>query len=314
MTRPSLPTLLIFAAMMGCGQGADNDGDGFHVDVDCDDANAQIYPNATELCNGHDDDCDDAIDEAAIDARAWFPDDDHDGYGNAGGPIWACDQPSGHVDDSTDCDDTEPDVHPGAQETCDGSDEDCDGEEDEGGVCGETQCDDGVDDDEDGLTDCDDPDCDGACPERCDDSRDNDGDGSIDCRDRDCWDAATCVETDCANGEDDEADGLTDCDDPDCWGDGCPEVLFRVTGGTLAVNRETTTWREKDCTGPDCLVGVDRSQNVQLYDIEGELSVHLKDSWRTCLWSYERGSLLDTFEDGVSVKSRALRDGFYIEP
>ena len=55
-------------------------------------------------------------------------------------------------------------------------------------------CDDGIDNDDDGMTDCDDRDCrnDVACtggtlPEVCDDGIDNDGDGKIDCADKkDC--------------------------------------------------------------------------------------------------------------------------------
>ncbi|MBI3250188.1 MAG: PD40 domain-containing protein [Deltaproteobacteria bacterium] len=60
---------------------------------------------------------------AALDnAPAWQPvldgigrDADHDGYSTTGG----------------DCDDTDPDIHPGATEVCDGVDDDCDGQIDE---------------------------------------------------------------------------------------------------------------------------------------------------------------------------------------
>lgn len=54
-----------------------------------------------------------------------------------------------------------------------------------GGEDRSSQCSDGLDNDFDGLTDCMDPDCEGACAcgancsERCDDNIDNDGDGSI---------------------------------------------------------------------------------------------------------------------------------------
>jgi len=48
-------------------------------------------------------------------------------------------------------------------------------------------CDDGIDNDGDGLTDCLDPECSGAvCVEVCNDGQDNDGDGKIDCVDPDC--------------------------------------------------------------------------------------------------------------------------------
>jgi hypothetical protein len=51
----------------------------------------------------------------------------------------------------------------------------------------ETECSDGIDDDEDGLTDCADDDCDAneLCL-GCDDGQDNDGDGLADCDDPDC--------------------------------------------------------------------------------------------------------------------------------
>lgn len=47
----------------------DSDGDGYYVQtgcgaaIDCDDSHAAIHPNATEVCNGLDNDCDGLIDE-----------------------------------------------------------------------------------------------------------------------------------------------------------------------------------------------------------------------------------------------------------
>ena len=77
-------------------------------------------------------------------------------------------------------------------------------------------CGNGIDDDGDGLVDCDDPDCSGnACQEVCDDGKDNDGDGFVDCADTDC---PPCQEI-CNNGLDDDRDGLIDCADPECAGD-----------------------------------------------------------------------------------------------
>lgn len=76
-----------------------------------------------------------------------------------------------------------------------------------------------VDDDGDGLIDCDDPDCSAApsCQtEDCGNSADDDGDGLIDCDDPDCSAAPVCVPEVCTNGVDDDGDGLTDCDDPEC--------------------------------------------------------------------------------------------------
>ncbi len=82
----------------------------------------------------------------------------------------------------------------------------------------EGDCADGADDDYDGVTDCDDPDCEFGCPEvRCTDGADQDGDGAIDCDDSDCDTAPACTpEADCGDGLDDDSDGATDCDDPAC--------------------------------------------------------------------------------------------------
>ncbi len=100
-----------------------------------------------------------------------------------------------------------------------------------GGTCGgpitETDCVNNVDDDGDGLVDCDDADCDTepTCliPETeidCTNNFDDDVDGLLDCDDPDCLTHPSCSgpanETDCANSVDDDGDGAIDCDDPDC--------------------------------------------------------------------------------------------------
>ncbi|MCB9688258.1 MAG: putative metal-binding motif-containing protein [Alphaproteobacteria bacterium] len=60
-----------------------------------------------------------------------FADADGDGYGGEALGR-ACELGPGEVADPLDCDDADPDVHPDAEETCDGRDEDCDGAPDEG--------------------------------------------------------------------------------------------------------------------------------------------------------------------------------------
>ena len=87
-------------------------------------------------------------------------------------------------------------------------------------ACEETDCTDGIDEDEDGLIDCQDDDCSdlSICIESiCDDGLDDENDGLTDCDDPDCEGNDACIESICDDGLDDENDGLTDCDDPDCF-------------------------------------------------------------------------------------------------
>ncbi len=116
---------------------ADMDGDGYCYEDDCNDADPEIHPGATEVCEQYpdipfDNDCD-GVEACAVD-------DDNDGYSENDG----------------DCDDTDIAINPGAFEACDGVvDEDCDGVE--GNGCSY------VDDDGDGQSE-DDGDCDDEDP------------------------------------------------------------------------------------------------------------------------------------------------------
>jgi hypothetical protein len=80
---------------------------------------------AIELsCDGVDNDCDGTIDNVA-NPPPWYLDGDGDGAGGGSATRFGCAQPAGHVDNATDCNDSNPAVHPGAAETCDGLDNDC---------------------------------------------------------------------------------------------------------------------------------------------------------------------------------------------
>ncbi|MGM0558753.1 MAG: hypothetical protein ACQEVA_20370, partial [Myxococcota bacterium] len=78
-------------------------------------------------------------------------------------------------------------------------------------VSGESDCTDGIDNDQNGYTDCDDSSCDTdpACSggsEICDNGTDDDGDGFVDCDDFDCDDDPACASSGeiCDNGTDDD--------------------------------------------------------------------------------------------------------------
>ncbi len=104
---------------------------------DCDDDDPQVNPEAEEICDGVDQDCDGDTDEGVL--IEFWADTDGDGFGNPAYPDLACEADVGFVDPALgeDCDDTDPAIHPQAEEACNELDDDCDGELDEG-------CDDSV--------------------------------------------------------------------------------------------------------------------------------------------------------------------------
>ena len=211
--------------------------------TDCDDQAPAVNPGVTELCNGLDDDCDEDVDEG-FDA-------DGDGAFAASDPGCAS-----QYGEAADCDDTDPDIAPGADEVCNGLDDDCEGsvpeeESDEDGD-GYVEC---ASPEPDhvaspaGGGDCDDADagvfpgaaetCDGVdqdCDGLADEDFDSDGDGFADSAVPACevaWgDSADCDDSDpdvspaaveVCDGVDQDCDDLVDEDfdlDEDGWYDG----------------------------------------------------------------------------------------------
>ena len=132
--------------------GPDRDGDGevstlccnrdasgaLGCGLDCDDESGEVNTEATEVCNGQDEDCDGIVDEDTTGVR-YFPDCDADGHGALGATgVMGCGPPTvtpaecaGAImprwaDSQDDCDDFNGSINPGVGESCNGRDDDCD--------------------------------------------------------------------------------------------------------------------------------------------------------------------------------------------
>ncbi len=221
----------------GLGGGEEEDGDGYSVsEGDCDDSNADVSPGATEICDGIDNDCDDAIDEDV--EGVFYADVDGDGVGDGAAPTFACEAPAGFVENPDDCDDADATAYPGAAEVCDGIDNDCDGTSDEelGATYWSDADGDGYGDADAPLFACEPPagsatnneDCDdaeaaihpGAEEADCLDPVDYNCDGAVGFVDGDGDGWAACEECDDAS-RDVSPDGVEACNavDDDCDGD-----------------------------------------------------------------------------------------------
>jgi lysophospholipase L1-like esterase len=135
MIRKTIPILVLFLLCATIASAAkpdplcDEDGDSFLSDHkkcggdDCDDHNKQISPEALEICDGVDNNCDGNIDEGCSEPppSPTKCDLDADGY-----------KADSRRCKGNDCDDSDPEVYPDATEICDGIDNNCDDQVDEG--------------------------------------------------------------------------------------------------------------------------------------------------------------------------------------
>jgi hypothetical protein len=250
------------------------------VAMDCDDSDGNVSPDALELCDGLDNDCDGLVDDADPDvdpgsAILYFEDLDGDGYGGAFLEE-SCSPPmEDAVSNGEDCDDSDPEVSPGAAEDCDLLDNDCDG-----------------------LVDLEDPDVQGTMVWYLDTDRDGYGD-----------DGQTL--SSCEQPEDYVGQG-GDCDDGDAWiHPAARETCDGLDEDCDSSVDEGALGTEETCPGASCyailLDGSDGGDGLYWLDPDGDGSSPY-EAWCDMTsdgggWTRLFGSLYPTFWESISWQS-----------
>jgi hypothetical protein len=145
-------------------------------------------------------------------------------------------------------------------------------------------------------------------PEQCDDGVDNDGDGLIDCADSDCTSAPNCQAHEiCGNCLDDDGDGMIDYEDRDCCA-GEPLWMsvrrLKLKPGALRRNRlrMKTRWASSVPAGFDPMT---QDTSVQLSDDQGPLFCAIVAAKH---WKHPRRKLY-RFRDKAGAFAGGLRKG-----
>ena len=225
-------------------QFIDADGDGYYSDRfsdgdDCNDALASVHPDAVEICDGKDQNCDGVLDDGL---GGGFLDADGDGYGDPAAPHPECVKDDGYVTNADDCDDANPAANPDAAEVCDGLDNDCDGGIDDQAVWWQ---------DADGDTY---GDTDAELVGSCDSPPEGGADNSDDCNDQNA--AINPAATDIVGDDiDQNCDGVDGVDgDGDGYaadwsgGDDCDDENAAANPGAAEVQADGI---DQDCDGAD---------------------------------------------------------------
>jgi hypothetical protein len=106
-----------------------NPGPGYATNnTDCDDSESTVYPGATEICDGLDNDCLNGVDDG-LPFFTYYEDNDGDNFGGSLVGLLLCEDPgAGYATETGDCNDNDPDINPDAMEILNnGIDENCDG-------------------------------------------------------------------------------------------------------------------------------------------------------------------------------------------